>query len=142
MSTAATERNYLNADYSLWSWLVTTDHKRIGILYLISISVFFFLGGVFAVLMRLELATPAGDLVQPDTGQDPGDLHAHRCRGIVEVLTEDAEELLRGQELQRAIRTLPVGVELAPQALRTIEGDGAPNSLMKVKPEAVAVDFS
>src|SRR6266496_6718563 len=59
--------NYLNADYGIKSWLLTTDHKRIAILYLISITVFFFLGGFFAMLVRLELLTPAGDLVLSDT---------------------------------------------------------------------------
>ena len=59
--------HYLNATRGLKSWLLTQDHKRIGILYLISVTVFFFLGGLFAVLMRLELATPAGDMVSPDT---------------------------------------------------------------------------
>ena len=42
---AAERRNYLNAGYGLASWLLTTDHKRIAILYLISITLFFFLGG-------------------------------------------------------------------------------------------------
>ena len=60
-------RNYLNHDYGLKSWLLTQDHKRIAILYLISITVFFALGGLMAVGIRLELATPAGDMVQPDT---------------------------------------------------------------------------
>ncbi|MDR3765071.1 MAG: cbb3-type cytochrome c oxidase subunit I [Acidobacteriota bacterium] len=59
--------NYLNADYSIKSWLLTTDHKRIGLLYLASITVFFLLGGIFAMLIRLELLTPAGDLVLADT---------------------------------------------------------------------------
>ena len=59
--------NYLNADHGWKSWLFTTDHKRIAILYLISITAFFFVGGAFAVLMRLELMTPRGDLVQSDT---------------------------------------------------------------------------
>ena len=59
--------NYLNADYGIKSWLLTTDHKRIALLYLVSITVFFFLGGVFAMLIRLELLTPAGDLVHADT---------------------------------------------------------------------------
>ena len=59
--------NYLNADYRIKSWLLTTDHKRIAILYLISITLFFFLGGFFAMLIRLELLTPAGDLVLSDT---------------------------------------------------------------------------
>jgi len=59
--------NYLTNDYSWRSWLGTVDHKRIGILYLISVTAFFFLGGLFAVLLRLELATPQGDLVQAET---------------------------------------------------------------------------
>jgi len=59
-------RNYLNQTYGLKSWLLTRDHKRIGILYLLTVTVFFALGGLFAVLIRLELATPQGDLFQPD----------------------------------------------------------------------------
>jgi cytochrome c oxidase subunit 1 len=59
--------DYLNVDYRLRSWLLTTDHKRIGLLYLISLTIFFFLGGFFAVLIRLELLTPAGDLMQSET---------------------------------------------------------------------------
>jgi cytochrome c oxidase subunit 1 len=59
--------NYLNAGYGLKSWLLTQDHKRIGLLYLFSVSGFFILGGLFALAIRLELLTPAGDLVQSDT---------------------------------------------------------------------------
>jgi cytochrome c oxidase subunit 1 len=59
--------HYLNVAYGLRSWLLTKDHKRIAVLYLIGITLFFFIGGLMAVLIRLELATPAGDLVQPDT---------------------------------------------------------------------------
>src|SRR5499425_3696363 len=69
MATAAvsTERkNYLNAEYGIRSWLFTTDHKRIALLYLISITFFFFIGGFFALLIRLELLTPAGDLLSAD----------------------------------------------------------------------------
>jgi len=69
MATAAmsTERkNYLNAEYGIRSWLLTTDHKRIALLYLISITFFFFIGGFFALLIRLELLTPAGDLMTAD----------------------------------------------------------------------------
>jgi len=61
------ERHYLNNGHGLASWLLTKDHKRIAIMYLISISVMFFLGGLFAVGIRLELATPQGDFVQADT---------------------------------------------------------------------------
>src|SRR5260370_27467484 len=59
--------NYLNNGHSLKSWLLTTDHKRIAILYLISVTAFFMLGGFFAMLIRLELLTPEGDLMQADT---------------------------------------------------------------------------
>jgi len=70
MATAAitAEReNYLNQEFGIKSWLLTTDHKRIALLYLLSITFFFFIGGFFALLIRLELLTPAGDLVQADT---------------------------------------------------------------------------
>jgi len=59
--------NYLAAGTTLRSWLTTHDHKRIALLYMISITAFFFIGGAAAVLMRFELATPAGDLVSHDT---------------------------------------------------------------------------
>src|SRR5881394_2868954 len=59
--------NYLNAEYGLKSWLLTKDHKRIALLYLIAITFFFFLGGAFAVMIRLELLTPQGDLFQSET---------------------------------------------------------------------------
>ena len=59
--------NYLNATYGIRSWLLTRDHKRIALLYLASITFFFFLGGFFALLIRLELLTPQGDLVQAET---------------------------------------------------------------------------
>jgi cytochrome c oxidase subunit 1 len=49
------------------SWLFTVDHKRIGLLYLMSITAAFFLGGAFAVALRLELLTPEGDLFQSET---------------------------------------------------------------------------
>src|SRR5215470_1733152 len=58
---------YLNKEYGIRSWLLTRDHKRIALLYLMSITFFFFIGGIFALLIRLELLTPAGDLVQADT---------------------------------------------------------------------------
>ncbi len=76
MSSAAPEQagvkrtsrlNYLTADYGIRSWLLATDHKRIALLYLVSITLFFILGGLFAVLIRLELLTPQGDLMQAET---------------------------------------------------------------------------
>ena len=100
-TTAPAERkrlNYLNADYGVKSWLLTTDHKRIALLYLLSISVFFLLGGLMAVLIRLELATPAGDLVQftSDRGGDQNydiytiDVTTRRTRRLTEHPGVDA----------------------------------------------------
>ena len=60
-------RNYLNVDYRFRSWLLTVDHKRIAILYMISVTLFFIVGGYAAVLFRLELMTPAGELLDRDT---------------------------------------------------------------------------
>ncbi len=56
-------QNYLSAGDTIGSWLGTTDHKRIGLLYMVSITLFFFVGGAAATLMRLELLTPQADLV-------------------------------------------------------------------------------
>src|SRR5215813_6892218 len=59
--------NYLNSSYGIRSWLLTTDHKRIALLYLASVTVFFFIGGIFASLIRIHLLTPEGALVTPET---------------------------------------------------------------------------
>ncbi|MBT3603996.1 MAG: cytochrome c oxidase subunit I [Candidatus Latescibacteria bacterium] len=64
---AAPETNYINNGYGLKSWLLTKDHKRIAVLYMISISIFFAVGGLFAGLIRLELLTPQGDFAHSDT---------------------------------------------------------------------------
>ena len=61
------KRHYINNEDGILSWLLTSDHKRIAILYLISITFFFFIGGAFAGLIRLELLTPQPDLVASDT---------------------------------------------------------------------------
>ena len=55
-------KSYLE-ERTIRSWLLTTDHKRIGLLFLVTITFFFLIGGVAATLMRLELATAPGDLV-------------------------------------------------------------------------------
>ena len=59
-------RHYLNHPTGIASWLLTTDHKRIGLLYLFSITAFFFLGGAFALLIRLQLLSPAGAFMTAD----------------------------------------------------------------------------
>jgi cytochrome c oxidase subunit I len=61
------KRSYLNSEYGLKSWLLTLDHKRIAILYLIVTSFFFTIGGSAAALIRLNLLTPGGELVAADT---------------------------------------------------------------------------
>ena len=58
--------HYLNHSSGIRSWLLTLDHKRIALLYLATITVFFFIGGAFAVAVRLELLTPEGDLLQAE----------------------------------------------------------------------------
>jgi cytochrome c oxidase subunit I len=67
--------HYLNNGHGLKSWLLTKDHKRIAILYLITVSVFFFLGGLMGVGIRLELTTPQGDFVTADTYNKMFTLH-------------------------------------------------------------------
>ncbi len=64
---AAAEKNYLNEETGVMSWLLTTDHKRIGLLYVLSITVFFALGGLFAALIRLQLLSPRGLIVDSAT---------------------------------------------------------------------------
>ena len=63
----APHEHYLNATYGIRSWLLTTDHKRIALLYLVSVTFFFFVGGIFATLIRIHLLTPTGALVTPET---------------------------------------------------------------------------
>src|SRR3979409_932394 len=58
--------DYLNATYGIRSWLLTTDHKRIALLWLGSVTLFFFIGGIFATMIRIHLLTPTGALVPPD----------------------------------------------------------------------------
>ena len=60
-------RNYLSESYGLKSWLLTLDHKRIAILYMLATTFFFCIGGTAAALIRLELLTPGGELVAADT---------------------------------------------------------------------------
>jgi cytochrome c oxidase subunit I len=55
-------KNYLNATTGIWSWMTTVDHKRIGVMYLVAVTSAFFLGGMFALLVRLTLLTPSHKL--------------------------------------------------------------------------------
>ncbi len=58
--------NYLNVEYGIKSWLFTKDHKRIGVMYLIAVTLFFIVGALAALGVRLELLTPEGDLMSSD----------------------------------------------------------------------------
>src|SRR6478672_4419420 len=73
---SAEREHYLNASHGLKSWLITKDHKRIGLLYLATITLFFFIGGAFATLIRVELLTPQGDLVSSETYNKLFTMHA------------------------------------------------------------------
>ncbi len=69
------EPNYLNWSTTLKSWLTSLDHKRIGILYMISITFFFLVGGLAAGMVRLELLTPPGDFLSADVYNRSFTLH-------------------------------------------------------------------
>jgi len=69
------EKNYLNEPKGIKSWLFTLDHKRIGLMYLFAIMFFFFIGGVLAVLIRLELLNPGMDIMEADTYNQMFTLH-------------------------------------------------------------------
>ncbi|MBL8059211.1 MAG: cbb3-type cytochrome c oxidase subunit I [Chthonomonas sp.] len=64
---ATEEKNYLQEGHTLASWLLTKDHKRIAVLYLISVSFFFLVGSIAAMMVRLELTSPRGVLMSNET---------------------------------------------------------------------------
>ncbi len=64
---AAHHADYLEEPRGLWSWLTTVDHKRIGLMYMWSVLFFFLVGGIFALLIRLELLTPKQTIMDADT---------------------------------------------------------------------------
>src|SRR4029453_15854920 len=66
-TTLLPPRHYLNNGFGVRSWLLTRDHKRIALLYLAGVTLFFFMGGAFGVRIRLERPTPGGELGTDDT---------------------------------------------------------------------------
>ena len=66
VATGTVEPDYLSCSKGWKSWFFTLDHKRIGVMYLIAISASFFLGGLFALALRLELFHPGEDFVDAD----------------------------------------------------------------------------
>jgi cytochrome c oxidase subunit 1 len=69
------ERNYLNEKRGILSWLTTLDHKRIGIMYLWSVLLAFLLGGIFAMVIRMELLTPKQTIISADAYNKAFTLH-------------------------------------------------------------------
>ena len=67
--------NYLTHSRGVFSWIFTLDHKRIGVMYLISVLVAFFLGGMFAMLIRVQLLQPSGLLFHKALSTDPADIY-------------------------------------------------------------------
>jgi cytochrome c oxidase subunit I len=65
--TPKSASSYLTDGTTIRSWLLTTDHKRIALLYLGSITLFFFIGGIAAALIRYNLITPQGMIGSPET---------------------------------------------------------------------------
>jgi cytochrome c oxidase subunit 1 len=65
-ATHAEGLNYINWEKGIWSWLTTIDHKRIGLMYLVTLMIFFAVGGVAALIMRTELAQTGGQFLTAD----------------------------------------------------------------------------
>ncbi len=63
----AAEDNYITHTKGFLSWIVTLDHKRIGVMYMVAVLLSFLLGGIFALLLRTELLTPGRTFVDADT---------------------------------------------------------------------------
>ena len=69
------EKHYLNEEKGLWAWMTTVDHKKIGLMYLASVAVFFFVGGILALLLRTELLTPTQNFMDADVYNQVFTLH-------------------------------------------------------------------
>src|SRR4029077_7570077 len=76
MATTALTPATTGARYGLYDWLTTTDHKKIGILYLANSLVMFLLGGILALFVRAELAFPGLQLMKEDTYNQAFTIHA------------------------------------------------------------------
>ncbi|QDU72683.1 cytochrome c oxidase subunit I [Mucisphaera calidilacus] len=79
----AHEDNYLTAGKGLWSWLSTVDHKRIGLMYMGFVLFSFFLGGVFAIVVRTELLSNEWTLLADETASNDFYNHSFTLHGAV-----------------------------------------------------------
>lgn len=66
---------YLTDEKGVWAWMTTVDHKKIGIMYLVAVAIFFAVGGALALLLRTELLTPAKTFIEADTYNQLFTLH-------------------------------------------------------------------
>ena len=83
---SAEDKNYLTADSRLFSWLFTTDHKRVAILFFATITLFFFVGGAAAVMLSATLGgKPPGGTRQMSATADPAAVAANVARVIVQA---------------------------------------------------------
>ena len=73
-------KNYLNHKKTVWSWLSTVDHKRIGLMYAGTLALMFLIGGILAILVRVELLTPGDTIMGKDAYNQVFTMH-----GIVMV---------------------------------------------------------
>ena len=75
VTTAAYAGTGLTPQYGIWSWVTTIDHKRIGVLYGVSALFFFLLGGLEALIIRLQLSAPNNDVVSAATYNELFTMH-------------------------------------------------------------------
>ena len=107
--TAGLPSNYLTHEHTVRSWLLTTDHKRIALLFFASITFFFFVGGFAATLIRLHLVNPAGTLLQPDMYNRMFTMH-----GIVMVWFFLIPSIPAGPFTRRSRPCTPTGMSWPP----------------------------
>lgn len=91
------DTNYLNHETGIWSWLTTKDHKRIGILYCISLAVVFLVAGVLALFMRAELSAPGETIMGNDTYNQVFTMH-----GILMVFLFLVPSIRQSNQLKRS----------------------------------------
>ena len=100
---------------TLYEWVTTTDHKKIGIMYFVATFVFFILGGVEALIMRLQLAQPSNTLVSPETYNGLVTMHGTTMvfLFVVPVLAGATRDGTWDGELLHSTRTFGVGYHVA-----------------------------
>ena len=91
------------AEHGLISWVNTVDHKRIGIMYMLTALIFFVVGGVEALVIRLQLATPNGTVVGPETPLAAGVVNIFREKGLkIFGPTREAAQLESSKDFAKA----------------------------------------